>query len=102
MVSTRLRRISARLAPLVCGLASLGPGDACAQAVSPPRPPVAAKPATRPAIPAKVGAVLKAIDETGRAPAGVMGGRAYENTADRGEQRLPRVDRDGDPIRYQT
>lgn len=101
MASTRSRRISAWLLTL-CGLAGLGLQEARAQAVAPPRPPVAAKPATRPAIPPKVGAVLKAIDETGRAPAGVMGGRVYENQADRGEQRLPRIDRDGDPIAYQT
>jgi guanyl-specific ribonuclease Sa len=52
--------------------------------------------------PAKVDRVLKAIDETGKAPAGYIGGRPYENHARRGEQPLPRVDRDGDSITYQT
>ena len=53
-------------------------------------------------VPAKVEAVLRSIDETGKAPSGVMGGREYENHARRGEQPLPRIDREGDAIRYQT
>jgi hypothetical protein len=53
-------------------------------------------------VPAKVEAVLRTIDETGHAPRGYIGGRPYENHARRGEQPLPRVDRDGDPITYLT
>jgi ribonuclease T1 len=56
----------------------------------------------RPRVPAKVEAVLRAIDETGHAPRGFVGGRPFENHANRGEQPLPRVDRDGDAITYQT
>jgi ribonuclease T1 len=53
-------------------------------------------------VPAKVEAVLRTIDETGQPPRGYVGGRPYENHARRGEQPLPRVDRDGDPITYQV
>jgi guanyl-specific ribonuclease Sa len=53
-------------------------------------------------VPPKVEAVLRTIDETGKAPRGHVGGRPYENHANRGEQLLPRIDRDGDPITYQT
>lgn len=54
------------------------------------------------AIPAAVEAVLRAIDETGQAPPGHLGGGEYHNSGRRGEQILPRVDRDGDPIAYRT
>jgi guanyl-specific ribonuclease Sa len=56
----------------------------------------------RPEVPAKVEPVLRAIDETGRAPAGHVGGGEYHNSGRRGEQVLPKVDREGDAIAYRT
>jgi ribonuclease T1 len=53
-----------------------------------PRPPAG--------IPAKVFKVLKYIDEHDRAPDGYVGGRTFGNF----EQRLPRKDARGKPIRY--
>jgi guanyl-specific ribonuclease Sa len=53
-------------------------------------------------VPAKVEPILRAIDETGRAPAGHVGGGEYHNSGRRGEQLLPKVDRDGDAIVYRT
>jgi guanyl-specific ribonuclease Sa len=53
-------------------------------------------------VPAKVEPVLRTIDETGRAPAGHVGGGEYHNSGRRGEQLLPKVDRDGDAIAYRT
>ncbi len=48
-------------------------------------------------VPAKVARVLKHIDETGRAPNGHVGGRAFGNF----EKRLPKNDKSGHPVRYQ-
>ena len=53
-------------------------------------------------IPAQVEAVLKAIDATDKPPPGYLGGGEYRNSGRRGEQLLPRVDREGDPIAYRT
>lgn len=48
-------------------------------------------------VPAKVGRVLKIIDDTGEAPQGYVGGRNFGNY----EKRLPRYDKKGKTIRYQ-
>ncbi|HEY2154103.1 MAG TPA: ribonuclease domain-containing protein [Isosphaeraceae bacterium] len=53
-------------------------------------------------IPATVEAVLRAIDESGQAPPGHVGGGPYHNSGRQGEQLLPKIDRDGDPIAYRT
>ncbi|MBV8558671.1 MAG: hypothetical protein JO116_24265 [Planctomycetaceae bacterium] len=54
-----------------------------------------------PGVPRKVEAVLRYIDENREAPPGYVGGRAFSNDGRQGEQVLPRVDADGDPIEYQ-
>ncbi len=73
-----------------------------AQTVAPPAPGLTAPAQGKKPIPAKVEAVLKSLDETGKPPNGVLGGRAYENNGREGEQLLPRTDRDGDAIVYHT
>ena len=98
-----MRRRWARIGLVwLCGLASLGPGLARGQVEARPGPPLAGQVMALPAVPAKVAPVLKALDETGKAPKGVLGGRVFENRANPGEQPLPKVDRDGDPITYHT
>jgi guanyl-specific ribonuclease Sa len=87
MVSSRLRTALA----IALALASMA-GTARAQA--------ARRPEVR--VPARVEAVLRAIDESGQAPPGHVGGGDYHNSGRRGEQLLPRVDRDGDAIVYRT
>ncbi len=52
-------------------------------------------------VPRKVKAVLRYIDENGEAPPGFVGGRVFSNDGRQGEQILPQVDADGDPIAYQ-
>jgi guanyl-specific ribonuclease Sa len=53
-----------------------------------------------PGVPLKVEAVLRYIDENGEAPPGYVGGRVFTNDGRGGEEVLPRVDLDGDPIEY--
>lgn len=80
---------------IAVGLASLA-GVARAQVGAMPRREEAIR------VPAKVEPVLRAIDESGHAPPGHAGGGDYHNSGRRGEQLLPKVDRDGDPIAYRT
>jgi len=95
-------RLAARWWPaLAAVLLILGTSPAQAQAGTQP-PATAGRDGRRAEIPATVAPVLRAIDETGQAPPGTLGGRPYENQARRGEQPLPRVDREGDPIAYRT
>ena len=54
-----------------------------------------------PGVPGKVEAVLRFIDQNGKAPPGFVGGRVFTNDGRAGEQVLPRVDADGDAIEYQ-
>lgn len=76
------------------------PAAARAQVGTMPRRERRQEEATR--VPAKVEAVLKAIDETGQAPPGYIGGGPYHNSGRKGEQLLPKVDREGDPIAYRV
>ena len=80
---------------LAIGLA-LAPGAARAQVVTMPRR------ERRVEVPPRVEDVLKAIDATGKPPPGHIGGGDYRNSGRQGEQLLPRVDREGDPIEYRT
>jgi len=87
----------------VVGLVFLtSPTDAQAQVLTSPDPALSKRVEARRQVPAKVEAVLRAINETGKAPPGILGGRVYENRARQGEQPLPRVDREDDPITYHT
>jgi guanyl-specific ribonuclease Sa len=99
LTSWRLR-FSMGAIGLIAWVCTSGTGQA--QTLTTPDATTARKVEPRRKIPAKVESVLKALDETGKAPAGVMGGRVYENQARQGEQPLPRVDRDGDAITYHT
>jgi guanyl-specific ribonuclease Sa len=74
----------------------LVPVAARAQVVAPPRE------GRRIVIPPQVESVLRAIDETGQAPPGHIGGGDYHNSGRRGEQLLPKIDREGDAIAYRT
>lgn len=51
-------------------------------------------------VPAKVGSVLKHVDQHGTAPPGFVGGRVFTNDGRNDEQVLPRADPDGEPITY--
>jgi guanyl-specific ribonuclease Sa len=51
-------------------------------------------------VPSKVEVVLRYVEQNGKAPPGFVGGRVFTNDGRRGEQVLPRIDADGDPIEY--
>lgn len=72
------------------------PGVTRGQTAAPPRS------ERRGAVPPQAEATLRAIDATGQAPPGHLGGGEYRNSGRQGEQLLPRVDREGDPIAYRT
>jgi guanyl-specific ribonuclease Sa len=59
-------------------------------------------PKTAQNVPTKVLKVLESLDETGKAPANIQGGRVYDNDGSSGSKILPRQNRDGDSIVYQT
>ncbi len=86
--------LSRRIA-LAIGLVLI-PGAARAQVGAMPRR------ERRVEVPPRAEDVLKAIDATGKPPPGYIGGGDYRNSGRQGEQLLPRVDRDGDPIEYRT
>jgi guanyl-specific ribonuclease Sa len=100
MPTRSLHRV--RLIAIGLLISAISATTARAQAVVRPEPPLAKRVEDRPKVPGKVEPVLRTIDETGKAPTGHLGGRAYENQGRRGEQVLPKVDREGDPIAYQS
>jgi guanyl-specific ribonuclease Sa len=55
---------------------------------------------TTPSVPQKARDVLDIIRNTGAAPAGYRGGRAFANDGRNGGQILPRTDGNGNPITY--
>jgi ribonuclease T1 len=98
LASTRERAMRCWL-PFVVALVWLSAG--CARAADSPGAPVAALEREREialprGVPAKVGRVLAHIDRTGEAPDGYVGGRHFGNF----ENRLPKRDPRGRPIRY--
>ncbi len=95
------RRVWVVFGVILLGLA-WPPGRATAQVLTSPEPALSKRLETTQKVPAYVETVLRALDETGKAPNGVLGGRVYENQARQGEQPLPRTDRDGDSITYHT